>query len=305
MNVLFEFVGSQRDRFEVQHSNVFAFSWSKITRRLAFLDIIERKYLEASEAFIANSEACQSLIKPGDHLVGPELAALQEEGIGLSAELHLQIESYYLFAKIVLDDVARAIEYYFGTARGLPLNSHDDLAKNLDQYATAKALGVDAELTAAIADLKHRISDVRDYKISHEKSPRTMTGTMWDRDNRLARIAMMRLYPRATDPEQFETEPLPALRQAIHDYLDRVINFVTNNETKTTLKTLDDAGPETEPSSNQIHGPGWHLSAVFGPDSQLQLWDIFINNEWVGSKRTEKQCYEVIRNAGLPSNARG
>ena len=304
MKVLFDFIGSQRDRFEIQDSNVFAFSWSKITRRLAFLDIIERKYLEASEAVIANSEAYQSLIKAGDHPVGPELAALREEGIGLSAELHLQIKSYYLFAKIVLDDVARAIEYYFGAARGLPLNSHDDLAKNLEQFATAKSLGVDAELTATIADLKHRISDVRDYKISHEKSPRTMTGTMWNR-NRLARIAMTRLHPRATDPEQFETELLPALRQAIHDYLNRVINFVTNNEAKTALKTLDDVGPETEPSSNQIHGPGWHLSAVFGPDGQLQLWDIFINNEWVGSKRTEKQCYEVIRNAGLPSNARG
>jgi hypothetical protein len=60
------------------------------------LDIIEKKYLEASEAYITNSEACQNLIKPGVHPVGPKLAALQQDGIGLSAELHLQIESYYL-----------------------------------------------------------------------------------------------------------------------------------------------------------------------------------------------------------------
>ena len=65
----------------------------------SFLDIIERGYLKCSEAVIANSEACEKLIKPGVHPVGPELDALQREAIGLNTELHLQIESYYLFAK--------------------------------------------------------------------------------------------------------------------------------------------------------------------------------------------------------------
>ena len=56
---------------------------------------------------------------------------------------------------------------------------------------------------------------------------------------------------------------------------------------------------------HQIQGNGWLLKAVFSLDGEIQLWDIFINNQWVGSKRTEKQCYEVIRNAGLPANTPG
>lgn len=235
MKKLIDFIGSHRERFELTHSNIFAFSWSKITRRLAFLDIIEGKYVEASSAFIANSEAARKLVQPGTHPVGPELQALHEAAIPLSAEVHLQIESYYLFAKIILDDAARAVEYYFGLARSLPLDSHDDLAKNLDGYAVARGLRVPPELSAAIADLKLRISDVRDYKISHEKSPRTMTGTMWDHDSGLTRIMMTRLYPRETDPRQFETEPLPNLRQSIHNYLDQLIHFVLDNQTKTAL----------------------------------------------------------------------
>jgi hypothetical protein len=65
------------------------------------------------------------------------------------------------------------------------------------------------------------------------------------------------------------------------------------------------AGLERKAShrDHQIHGPGWLLKAVVGLDGEVQLWDIFINNQWVGSKRTEKQCYEVIRNAGLSPSA--
>jgi len=49
---------------------------------------------------------------------------------------------------------------------------------------------------------------------------------------------------------------------------------------------------------NRIQGPGWHLHAVFGPDGEIQLYDIFIENEWQGSRRTESLCREALRNAG-------
>jgi hypothetical protein len=50
---------------------------------------------------------------------------------------------------------------------------------------------------------------------------------------------------------------------------------------------------------HKIFGIGWVLKAVFGPDGAFQLWDIFISDQWVGSRRTEKQCHVVIRNAGV------
>jgi hypothetical protein len=46
-------------------------------------------------------------------------------------------------------------------------------------------------------------------------------------------------------------------------------------------------------------GPGWHLQAVFGPDGAIQLFDIYVENEWRGSKRTEKQCHDFLRQHGL------
>jgi hypothetical protein len=46
-------------------------------------------------------------------------------------------------------------------------------------------------------------------------------------------------------------------------------------------------------------GEGWHLQAVFGPDGALQLFDIYIENHWQGSRRTEKQCHGYLRQQGL------
>jgi hypothetical protein len=47
-----------------------------------------------------------------------------------------------------------------------------------------------------------------------------------------------------------------------------------------------------------ITGPGWHLNAVMGPDGEIQLYDIFVENQWIGSRRTERQCIAAIQHAG-------
>jgi hypothetical protein len=99
MKKLADFISLRRERFGDIDTNVFAFAWSKITRRLEFLAIIEARYLEASAAFVANSEAGQKLAKPGTHPVTVEQAALHKAALPIVADLHPQIESYYLFAK--------------------------------------------------------------------------------------------------------------------------------------------------------------------------------------------------------------
>lgn len=236
-----EFVIEQRDRFTNDHNNAFAFSWAKVTRRLAFLDIIQARYEQVGAAFIANSTASRKLVKPGTQPVTPDMMALHHEGARLGTELHLEIESFYLFAKIVLDDIARAIEFYFGSASGLALDSHDDLSKRMEKYAAAKGLAVTAELVAAIVNLRERVSDFRDQKISHEKSPRTMQGTSWKGEGSPT-IMMTRIFPRETDPQQAESEPLGDLRTAIDRYIQGVISFINANADKTRLKLEKAAG---------------------------------------------------------------
>jgi hypothetical protein len=47
-----------------------------------------------------------------------------------------------------------------------------------------------------------------------------------------------------------------------------------------------------------IHGPGWHLNPIIGPEGKIQLYDIYIENQWIGSRSTESKCLQAIRNAG-------
>ena len=55
---------------------------------------------------------------------------------------------------------------------------------------------------------------------------------------------------------------------------------------------------EIKRKGHMINGPGWHYRAVYGSDGEIQLYDIFIADEWIGSRRTEKQVLEALRNTG-------
>jgi hypothetical protein len=231
---LSEFISAHRERFIIEHNNVFSFSFSKITRHWNFLEIIFERYVQTSDAFIENSKALRALTLPGTHRVTEEQAALMLAGSGLTTAVHLEIESFYLFAKIILDEIAHALEYYFGQARGLSLDSHDDLTKNLVAYAKAKGLAIPDEFETSVTNLRKRISDFRDYQIAHEKSPRTMRATIWGPDGHV-RMASNKLYPKEKD-QQVDTESLSELKLALEDHVRRVINFIEVNADKTNLK---------------------------------------------------------------------
>ncbi len=64
--------------------------------------------------------------KSGDAFTKEESAFL-DQGPVLFNQLHLEIESFDLFAKIFLDKIANFLEFYFESARGLSLDSHDQL----------------------------------------------------------------------------------------------------------------------------------------------------------------------------------
>src|SRR5258707_8540202 len=82
---LIDFIRKERERFAVDDGNIFAFSFSKVTRRWAFLEIIRQRHKDASAAFIANSEAFRATIKPvGSHALTQEQMKLQAEGWPLS-----------------------------------------------------------------------------------------------------------------------------------------------------------------------------------------------------------------------------
>jgi hypothetical protein len=138
----------ERERFADEDNNKFAMSFSQISRYSAFLDVILKRYEDASRQLFQNTKALQETLLPGQNPVSSSQMALHEEGVRLTILVHLEIESFYLFAKILLDKVARSLEFYFGQEREKSLDSHDDLVKNFESYAGAKSLTLPADFMA-------------------------------------------------------------------------------------------------------------------------------------------------------------
>lgn len=226
------FVGEERVRLALRDNNVLGQSMSQIGQYREFLGIILDRYGEASTAFVENTRAMQKAAK--DH--SADAGSLHDEAVVLKTKLHLEIESFYLFAKILLDKMARSIEYYFGPERGLPLDSHDDLAKRLVDYAAAKQLDVTEDFVSKSNSWKERVSDYRDYHIAHEKSSRTLRATAFDAEGQTSMV-LVRLYPLGGD-RQVESEPLENLLPELDQYIQNLVEFLKANRGKTNLEIL-------------------------------------------------------------------
>ena len=214
---LMTFIASERRGFSNLQNNMFAMGFGQLSRYYEFLSIILQRYQQVSQDFIANTRQLQSLVAAGTHEATKEQLSLHAEGGRIATRLHLEIESFYLFAKILLDKAARMLEFYFGPARSLSLDSHDDLVKRLKKYVNVKKLVLPDGFSDLAHQLKKDISDHRDYQIAHEKSPRTIHGTVYDSEGG-TRIASIRFSPKPSE-RQVETELLDDLLAQIDDYI--------------------------------------------------------------------------------------
>jgi hypothetical protein len=233
-----EFIGHERRNYPGENDNRFAFALSQVSRYERFLRIILARYTKVSRDFMSSTEAWSK--KMQSHMGRYELTnddiADWERQSRLTTELHLEIETFYLFAKILLDHTARFIEGYFGQCRGLSLDSHDDLVKRFEKFARTYDLQVMPTFLKIAQSLKKRIADFRDYQIAHKKNPRTMHATTWGADKE-PQLSMPSLYPRGKELEVFaaQSESLHPLMEAIDGYLGHLTELVIANRDRSAF----------------------------------------------------------------------
>jgi hypothetical protein len=114
------------------------------------------------------------------------------------------------------------------------LDSHDQLVKNFQGFCESKELVLSPDFLSVANDLKTRISDHRDYQIQHEKSPRTLYATSFDRDGKTT-IKQVRLNPTDKDRE-IESAPVGDLLAAAEQYLKLAIEMIRSNVDKSVVK---------------------------------------------------------------------
>lgn len=130
MSALSDFVVTERELYAEKDKNLFAFSLGQATSYYDFIPIIVGRHQEESQKTVSNyTKLMESLSAQKSRSMTEEQIRIFEGGYRVSTQVHLEIESFYLFAKIFLDMIVLFLLNYFGQARGIKLNSHDKLTK--------------------------------------------------------------------------------------------------------------------------------------------------------------------------------
>lgn len=230
---LSNFVSEERGHFEVEDDNNFATAFCQILRYWDFLTIIRGRHKFYNREFFKLMGVQEKLFALGGGSV-EERSAWYDENGRLCTYIQFEIESYYLFAKILIDKIAHFIEFFFGSVRRLSLDSHDDLTKDFAVYRETKGLRDYERFEKCLMPLKTEVSDFRDYQIAHEKSPRTIRGVCWSvRDE--TSIVLIKCNPRETDVRA-QGKSLDKLEEDLQIYLREMMSLIRANRDKSKLR---------------------------------------------------------------------
>jgi len=234
---LLDFIKSERNRFSIYDNNRFANSFSSIARYYKFLSITSSEYQklvsEYSKAFFDFQKTTNK--EPGIHTLSDKQIELNSTMNDLGTKVQLKIETYYQFAKILLDKIAFSIDLYFGFQQ----ISHHKLTQNykktgksrIENYCQIKGLKFDQKLLNKMIYLQNDISEFRDKKITHCPCPRIIYGVDID-----GKMIITKIYPKDRDGETMKiSKKLGELKKEIDEYIEEIINFIDKNNDKTNL----------------------------------------------------------------------
>src|SRR5205823_3758369 len=135
-------------------------------------------------------EAMEANFEPAKRGTGGIDASQYAAERQLATVLHLRIETFYLYAKVLADRLAKAVELFFGQARGISLTKHSRIRTKLAQFAEAHGLDPPPTYLLEKADeVTKQIADFRDRHIVHEQNTRRSWATGFDRQAREASLA--------------------------------------------------------------------------------------------------------------------
>jgi hypothetical protein len=234
MSILSEFIW--KERFQYADVNKLAANLGQASDYCQYLLIILDRYGKESRDYISISEKIAGSMRSSGEptRLSVEQAKLLEESSQLKTLVHLEIESFYLFAKIFLDMIARFLYMYFGQADKIKLKSHNDLADIYYEYFKVKQLTVPKKLPESIKSLKEIVCEYRDKEISHELSLRKIKSTAWGA-SKAPIITNGIFYPRPGDTFA-KTEELPKLMEDVNKYVQLIIELVESNRIKSRFK---------------------------------------------------------------------
>jgi hypothetical protein len=225
----------------------FNCTFGEIFHYLEYLQIIAERYAAYSQDYRDNNKAflesfeIDNLSEGVVHKMNSEQRDLQNRNRIIETHLHLEVESFYQFAKILLDKTAIAVEFYFGKENKkenrIPLSSfRQEFVKNIERYAQKKNLSSYDIMLNMAEKLKEDISFFRDKRIVHMFADRDINkmgvvrGTVCDADS--IKLIIANLF----SGEEDRSKSLLELLTTIEAYIEQILVFIKANKEKTILK---------------------------------------------------------------------
>jgi len=238
VNPLSNFIDAERNKYAEEDNNRFAFSLAQAARYYRFVLIIEERHNKLSHELISKCKQWTAWLHNNPNAApGDAQLAVHREALLLSSKVQLEIETFYVFAKVLLDRLAFFIQDYFGQVHGVSLVSHRRLAKYEQRFQNAKALLFPDGFSAQLQYLTKQICDYRDKQVSHLRNPRSMklvgfdeAGDTW--------LATTYLCPNDRDV-QIQSDKIKQLKPALDTYVKQVIELVVSNRNKTRFRRTD------------------------------------------------------------------
>jgi hypothetical protein len=161
-------------------------------------------------------------------------------------KLQLEVETFYLFANMLLDQIAINVRFFFGFARGRKTKLHPDgqdwnhltLLERLAKEALAIGLSGNVDAIIHQADEFRRLRTYRNSSITHWDASDTHLSTSWDGKDLTIHLGLLGSAMEAQrrlasgDFEFQMTVPIPHLYDLLDTYAASVQIFLEENVTR-------------------------------------------------------------------------
>ena len=152
----------------------------------------------------------------------------------IATRLHLDIESAFVFANILLDRIASTFRYYFWKRANW---SHRQLMESLEAICVKRGFQVpNPELLKIPEELDTKIVAYRNKRIEHVEEPLLQFATQWGPDKK-ARIDPILLYPTEGEVEsaQKPSGDIDEIMSLLDRYMIAMLDFFDVNADKSVL----------------------------------------------------------------------
>jgi hypothetical protein len=229
----------QRPDLDARNYRDFGLTLNQWNENRMFLEMILGRYDTAIQRF-SESQAAVSATRPRTGAVPQTDPATTQRAVHrVIADMHLlqlEIRSFYLFAKILLDRVADSIAFFSGrrlSARGA---RHEFLVRGFHTVASERQFEVSDEFKGHVSGLRESVIDYRDRLVDHLRDARAMSGVAFGPDGPPT-LEPLLLFP-GGGPLQGPRTPsgnLHVLVREIDAYLLGTVDFFEKNHEKSVL----------------------------------------------------------------------